>query len=353
VSQKSHRLRPRIGRVGVLFLGLLAACSSSSTSPSTTGSRSTTSGGAASPASSSSEPASLSQVLSAVAAASSVTSVPADLTPSLQNAANDFGLPAAAGRGCQPGPNGTSVNVQSCTFGNPSGKHTMVIVGDSHAGMWLPAFDLVGKQSDWRVIALNKVNCGAASVSYYLHTESRPYSECDTWHSWVFSEIGLLDPSIVVLTSFVAPSVSVPPLSPSQWTTGLETSLNRITSPGTKKVVLGDMPYLIAGGTNLGFSTVAPANCVAAHESNVQACSVPATQAVLTTFHDAEVQASLTSDAQYVDVIPWLCSTVCSPIVKNMFVYENTEHITTTYATYLSGVLQASLQADIDAAGAK
>ena len=37
-----------------------------------------------------------------------------------------------------------------------------------------------------------------------------------------------------------------------------------------------------------------------------------------------------------------------SPAIRNMFVYENTPHITATYAKYLSGVLQMSLQASTD-----
>ena len=303
-------LRPQIALAFALLSVPLASCASPSTSSSTSSS-STPVVGASTSATSSAHTASVPEVLKSVASAATVTTIPTHLTPSLEGAATDFGLPSAAGRGCQPGPSGTSVNVQSCIFGDPSGNHTIVVLGDSHAGMWLPAFDLTGQRAKWRIISLNKVNCGAAAVSYYLHTESRPYAECDAWHNWAFSEINKLDPSIVILTSFVAPSVSVPPLTPSAWTTGLESSFGRITSPGTKKVVLGDIPYLVPGGNNSGFSTVSPADCVAAHESNVQACSVSVAQAELTSFHNAELQGAEASNAQYIDVIPWLCSSIC------------------------------------------
>ena len=47
--------------------------------------------------------------------------------------------------------------------------------------------------------------------------------------------------------------------------------------------------------------------------------------------------------ALFVNVIPWMCSAVCTPIIGNMLVYENQYHITKTYATYLSGALESAL----------
>jgi len=332
-----------IGVITSVLMITLAACGSSTSSPT------------ASSTPASAVPASPAAVLRLVAAAPQITNLPADLKPPLQDAMNDTGFAMLGPRNCLPHYTATSVNTSNCIFGTTNGSHTIVILGDSHASMWLPAFDLIGKRLGWRVIDFTKVNCGAASLEYYLHQEDRPYTECDTYHKWVINEINSLDPSIVVLTSLVIPgNVVARPLTPQAWTTGLDQTLAQIDSPGTHKVILGDIPYLIPGpSANTGYSVSNPPDCLAAHESNIRECSVPLSQAELANYHDAEATAAQNGGAQYIDVIPWFCSSVCTAVIGNMTVYENIQHITATYSRYLSGTLQASLESELVTPSAK
>jgi hypothetical protein len=349
MMQLKGRRRIFVGVIASVLITTLAACGSS------TSSSTASSTAPSSTATTTASPASPDAVLRLVAAAPRITTLPTDLKPPLQDAANDSGFAMLGPRNCEPGYSATSVSISNCTFGNANGSHTIVILGDSHAAMWLPAFDLIGKRLGWRVIDFNKVNCGAASLEYYLHQQDRPYTECDSWHKWVINEINSLDPSIVVLTSLVIPgNVVASPLTPQAWTTGLDQTLGQINSPGTHKVVLGDIPYLIPGPTaNTGWSVSNPPDCLAAHESNVQACSVSVSQAELANYHGAEATAAQNGGAQYIDVIPWLCSSVCTAVIGNMTVYENIQHITATYSRYLSGTLQASLEPDLAGPSAK
>ena len=334
--------------VAILFL-LMAGCGSSAP-PSSAGTSPTA---ATSTPKATSAVASPATVLSQVMAASTIQSVPSNLVPALQRASVDNGYSIMAG-GCAAGPQTTSIDVSSCVYGDKSGKHTVVILGDSHAAMWLPAFDLIGKRSGWRVIDLNKVNCGAADIEYFLQTANRPYPECDTWHSWAIGEINKLDPSLVVLTSHVSKGISVPaPLSAATWTNGLDKTLNLITSPGTKKVILGDAPYLTAVTSGGGSTPQAPANCIAAHEQSVQSCSVPVGDAVSGTYHAAEVSAAQSAGVTYIDVVSWFCSTECTAIVGNKLVYSDLYHITRTYADYLSGILEGAVQTEMTGSSAR
>lgn len=296
------------------------------------------------------------QVLRAVAASRTLNVLPAHLSPPLGNPTLGDGLTMVEDRGCSPSYAQTSVKISNCVFGDAKGKHTLVILGDSHAAMWIPTFNLIGKRLKWRIIDLPKVNCGAADITYYLHQEQRDYTECNTWHQWAFAEINKLDPSVVVLTSLVDPYI-VPPnnvLTPSAWTKGMEESLNLITSSGTKKVILGDIPYLVpAGQPQDGYSTLTPADCVAAHESDISHCVDPESVAVFTGLHQAEQTAAVGAGASYINVIPWFCTAACAPIIDNILVFENTEHITGAYAIWLSGVLQSALSSEMTAPTAK
>jgi hypothetical protein len=301
-------------------------------------------------------PASLSQVLEAVDAARHSNSVPSKLSPSLQNVSTGDGFSMVGSRGCEPSYAQTSIKISNCIFGDAKGKHTLLILGDSHAAMWLPALNLIGDRLKWRIIDLDKVNCGAADITYYLHQEGRAYTECNAWHQWAFTEINKLDPSVVVLTSLLDPYIAPPGsnFGPSAWTVGLEKSLNLITSNGTKKVVLGDIPYLVpAGQPQDAYSNTTPADCVAAHEQDLSRCSLPEQVAVFTAYHQAEQTAASASGATYINVIPWFCSSVCTPIIHNLVVYENTQHITGPYAEWLSGVLQGALSAAMKTPTAK
>ena len=341
--QFNGRRRIVVGAMTSVLIVALAGCGSSSASSPPSSTATTT------------LPASPATVLQLVAAAPQINILPADLKPPLQDAVNDTGFAMVGPRNCEPSYAATSVNIGNCIFGSANGRHTIVVLGDSHAAMWLPAFDLIGKRLGWRVIDFNKVNCGAASLEYYLHQEDRPYTECDTWHKWVIGEINSLDPSIVVLTSLVIPgNVVASPLTPQAWTAGLDQTLSEIDSPGTNKVILGDIPYLIPGPSkNTGYSVRSPSDCLAAHESDVQECSVPVSQAELANYHDAETVAAQNENAQYIDVIPWFCSSTCTAVIGDMAVYSDIQHITATYSRYLSGTLQASLQSELATPSAK
>jgi hypothetical protein len=326
---------------GMLVLGIvLSACSSTGGSPQAKASSSATS----STASSAPAPATADDVLHLVADASSINQLPTDIQPTLQDANHDLGGRIAQIQGCAQSLAQTSVSVSSCTYGDPTGKHTIVITGDSHSSMWIPSLDLIGKRLQWRVVALSKDSCGAPDITFWNYQAGTAYPECDAWHTWVTGEINKIDPSIVILTGEARPGMQGPthPMTPLTWQTGMEETLNAITSPGTQKVVLGDIAYP-------SLNVQIPANCLAAHETNVQACSLPASKAVMTGFQTASASAAQSSGAAFIDVIPWLCSATCTVLVGNMVVYSDASHMTATYAKYLSGALEASLAPDLAA----
>jgi hypothetical protein len=88
--------------------------------------------------------------------------------------------------------------------------------------------------------------------------------------------------------------------------------------------------------------------CLAAHEEDVQACSSPRATMLPYLYADTDRAVPKQAGVQYIDVFPWFCSAVCTSVVGNMVVYGLRNHVTATYATYLSGALQAALQPAMD-----
>lgn len=280
------------------------------------------------------------QIQQSILSAESLQVVPTQVMPSIADAHLDTGMAIATDHGCTGGFGQTSVSIQSCTFGDPHGSRTLVVYGDSHAAMWLPAFDQLGRSHGWRVVLLWKGNCGAADVTYWLNIENRPYPECSTWHRWAISQIEMIHPDAVILASSVTAGngysgKSEVALVPSDWRTGLEKTLEEIASPGVDRVVLGDIPYIFKDAAQGG-----PTDCLAVHPSNLLSCSAPPSTAV---YRTAEQQAAALEGAQYVDTVPWFCARLCPAVIGNYVVYADGAHATALYIQHLTDVLGDAL----------
>jgi hypothetical protein len=282
-----------------------------------------------------------SNVLRMVAAAARITTLPKELTPALKDAARDGGeVLAKTQTGCLISI-ADQASVPACVWGDRAGSHTLVLLGDSHARMWLTAFDAIGKRLHWKVVLLAKSSCPPPYTDFYNFTSKTAYTACDRWHRYTIARINHMKPDLVVMSGndLFPVNSQGKPMSRAVWAAGLLKSLNMITSTKTKKVVLGDTPRL---GNN-PWNASGP-YCLAAHEDHVQACSSQRAAVLNYLYNDTEQSVARQAGAQYIDVFPWFCSAVCTAVIGNMVVYMDQNHITATYATYLSGALQAALQ---------
>ncbi len=278
-------------------------------------------------------------VLARVAAAPAIVTLPHRLTPSLSGAPTDWG-----GRDIGPLCQATAVQsrVQLCILGDPAGTRLMVLYGDSHAVMWVPAFDGIAKAAHWQLIVLSKTGCPPAMVTIGQPTlagrSGRPYVDCDKWHRWATREIKALHPNVLVVSEdnvVQSPSTAEQPsraFTSGAWMEGLDRLFRSVPGRETRRVFLGSTPILPQS---------APA-CLAAHLDDVQVCSAPV-RASESSLDAAERSAAQDSDVQYIDPTPWFCSTTCTAIVDRYVVYLDRSHITSTYATFLEIVLGRAL----------
>jgi hypothetical protein len=93
---------------------------------------------------------------------------------------------------------------------------------------------------------------------------------------------------------------------------------------------------------------VAGPTCLAAHITDLQACSVSLESAAASTSQQLEQIAAADAGARYVDTNPLFCSQVCTPVVGRINVYVHNGHVSATYARFVAGALEAELQAILD-----
>ncbi len=273
-------------------------------------------------------------VVQQVAAARSIQTVPATIVPALSNASTDYGgysAPAACSADLEQS------TEKLCTLGDVRGRRLLMVYGDSHADMWLPAFDRLAKRAHMRLLVLGKPNCPASLVSISnpsgIGTPGGAYVACDEWHKWAVKTINALSPSILVISQDSTYNRPGPKgFTAAQWANGLRALFKEIPNPHIEKVYLGNIPLPLQS----------PPACLAAHVNHVQACSIPVTQAYRR-FDQTEYAVTQSLHIRYIDPTPWFCSNVCTAVIGHYDVYMDRFHVSAAYATYLEKPLAHAL----------
>ena len=280
-----------------------------------------------------------SALLSQVAQAASITKLPSGIKPDPTEVLRYWGgdYESAA---CQATP--SQWKEQICTLGDRTAKRLMVVYGDSHALMWLPAFRAIASAAHWRLVVLAKTYCPAELVTIVnepaFGNPNGPDLTCDKWHTWATTWIKSHNPTMLVISqesAYRTPATSFSPptyFTAEEWGAGLADLIHAVRTRGATIKFLGNIPGL----------PVSPSVCVASHRDDLQACS-SSTASVVKPFDSVEARISRTSGVGYIDTTPWFCSAVCTAVVDRYLVYRDQLHINSVWAVYLTNVLSLAL----------
>lgn len=307
MSRRSLQLNTALA-TAVLCAGMFTGISAASSSPSATKSFGS--------------PGSATQIKNLVAASGTITALTPQTSAQVES-------PQAAFTTYNVGNPAGCFTARQCVFGDTKSHKTVVLFGDSHAVMWLPAMDWIAKADKLRLVLLWTGNCPAiwdVAGTNVINTA------CAAFHTSAIRIINSLHPIAVVigeLTEITFHSDGTP-LAEAEWQAGLTTTIKKFRA---KVALIEDVVF---------FNTAVP-ECLAANPTNVQACSVPAPNPLHPGQQAAEQAAAKATRATFVKTWPWFCTEICSPIVGNTMTYFDIDHITTAYSAYLSKVLRSAL----------
>jgi len=273
-----------------------------------------------------------SDILAQVQTGATTRTVPSDLTPSLQDAANDLLTPD--GGNCSQLPmSGLDRAYQPCVFdaGAPPSAPMMILIGNSRAVMWSRALLALASQLGYRFGFVQHEGCSMPRVEHPTHTGSVSAAECKEWEDSAVNWVNQQNPAVVLVAS--GPDLS-DQVSPAELASGYAATLKELQGPGRKLFVLGEVPRLSED----------PPRCLAAHSSSALKCATPPSEATSPDELQAGVDAARQSGAGYVNLTPWLCtSDVCPAIVGHYLAYRDQVHLTTTFAEALVPVFQQAI----------
>jgi hypothetical protein len=291
------------------------------------------------------------QLAGFLTSASRTQTLPAPLDLSLsQVVIDDFGYSGGSGfgssapdRGCMVDfrattATGSRPNDTTCTYGEKSAKRLVILYGDSHAAMWLPALAKIGQQQHFRVLLLSRASCFVADMSLWVWSSNSPSAACDQWKIWATNRIASLRPQVVVVSDDAngyqrdAKYQLVPP---STYAAAQTAALKKLGAPGRKIIVIGRTPSLPGP---------VPA-CLAANATSIGRCGITVKK-YTSTISAVEALSATRAGATFVSPRPWLCTaTFCPPVVGHTVVYSDDGHVARSYAAEISTVVGNDLHA--------
>jgi peptidoglycan/LPS O-acetylase OafA/YrhL len=230
-----------------------------------------------------------------------------------------------------------------CQVGVEDGDKTLVLIGDSHARAWIPAFDRINEAGGWKAYYLVKPQCTAAHIPIAsAQSDETVFTDCSEFQDWVMEQVEALDPDLVVVASS-------PPVN------GVFNGVERVTS------IEETIPLLRAGYDELFLELDAaadevvllrdvpkspedPATCLTTGEPSLGDCMFePDERSQL--LGDVAVASASGSGARVVDPMPWLCyQGECPIVIGGTLSYRDTDHLTTEYAANLWATLGRALR---------
>jgi len=229
---------------------------------------------------------------------------------------------------------------KQCVFGDTASTTNIVLVGNSHAGQWLPALEKVATDGHFKVTTMLASRCALADLRQQFDAAGDS-TACLNWVHRTTRQIKDLHPDLVVMSNRISVAAEGRTTDESEplYQAGYTSILEVWRDAGIRTLVLRDTPAP-------GFSVP---DCVAQKKGAYQDCDGTRSSWVPPA---PEKQAAAAVDSPLVtfaDLTDHICGPkVCSAVTGSVLTYFDATHLTATYATtlapYLGTVVRRALK---------
>jgi hypothetical protein len=244
------------------------------------------------------------------------------LAISLDQATHDSADPNNA---CMTTP--TSSAVIPCVKTAPnSGFKRVLLVGDSHAAMYLGPLERIANSRNWQITLIYKASCAFNLAQRNTTIRGKT---CKNWNLGIQTWLRSQKKFDYVFTSYMASNISTSVRSvnyKASFSEGFIAAWQPLLKQGSKILVLRDGPKM----------SKEMASCYS-DSKTAASCRMPSRGALT---HDvAFTLASKTPGAYPLDMTDLICAETCDASVGGLFVYRDTHHLSLAYANSLAPYL--------------
>ena len=210
-------------------------------------------------------------------------------------------------------PVGNDLAASGCSFAAAEGtpEKKILVIGDSHAEQWLEPMELMASRNNYQVTALLNGGCSYGIASDKRSTECNEFNEAATAYAL------RLKPDVV----FTMGTISDKETTAERAVTGLAEARAILGPEGLRVIAIRDNPRF-----PLNMIT-----CVEEHGEDGEECSFPLADKLPAT---APLPSARETGGAlgFMDLTDLICpGGICSPVVGNVYVYLDDNHLTTTY----------------------
>ncbi len=266
-------------------------------------------------------------VIAAVRAAEREEPIPSPLTPPVGRLRDDF---YQFPNGCTP--RGSQTKSRICRLGDRTGTKSIVVIGDSHAQMWMPTILDMADRDGWVVIPFVKVSC--IPRSWAESTRG-----CNAWYRWMKRRAAALRPDVTLVVG--SWSGTWEPRRAIRAVAALTTAMR----PHSRSVIVVDDPP----GQRRD-----PTDCVLDSRSNMKTCSRFQTRT------QQETSSAIRSNARrqgagFLETRGLFCALtqppgarfLCPLVINQTITYIDRGHVSRTYALELAQPFRARFRVQL------
>lgn len=243
----------------------------------------------------------------------------AKVVPEIRKLRKD--IPSAYAKKCHQTTQGT--DVLSCDYGNPDSAIKIVMLGDSNATQWFPAFEDIVQRRSVYFRGVGKSACLFSLQEIGTGEKARPYTECLEWTKNVISWLQREKPDLVLIAQTSA------------------------YGTGHMKGMMDAWKQLIDSGLNVvGFQSIPlvpfrPDECLSKSNDPLVECKIDHASAFKS---DAVFSVADRLNIKSIRISDYMCKEgVCPLVIGGVIVYRDQDHITSTFARTFSTVLEEKL----------